>query len=160
MRVKEAMVGTPAWCNPETNLGAAVEMLWNRNCGVLPVVGNDGKVKGVVTDRDICIALGTRNRLPAEISVGEVMTQTLFSCSQDDSIRSALETMRKQRVRRLPVVDKDGVLQGILSMDDVVYHVSDTNRVAELSYSDVVNTCKAIYARPLPQVVQTKSAAA
>src|SRR5574340_880164 len=62
MKVADVMMGTPASCTETTNLAAAVEILWERNCGIVPVVNPDGKVTGVVTDRDICIALGTRNR--------------------------------------------------------------------------------------------------
>jgi predicted transcriptional regulator len=64
MKVRDVMVGTPVWCSYETNLGAAVERLWNQDCGILPIVNSEGKVTAVATDRDICIALGTRNRLP------------------------------------------------------------------------------------------------
>jgi CBS domain-containing protein len=71
MKIKELMSTPPYCCQPETNLGAATELMWNGNCGFLPVLGNDGNVFGVVTDRDICIALGTRNRLPGEIKVSE-----------------------------------------------------------------------------------------
>ena len=74
MKIKELMSATPYCCRPETNLGPATEMTWKGNCGFLPVVGNDGKLFGVVTDRDVCIALGTRNRLPGEASVSEVIT--------------------------------------------------------------------------------------
>ncbi len=73
MKVRELMMGTPYHCHPESNLGAATEFMWNGNCGFLPVVGSEGKLQGVVTDRDICIALGTRNHLPGEIPVREVM---------------------------------------------------------------------------------------
>jgi CBS domain-containing protein len=79
MKVKELMMRTPYQCQPETNLGEATELMWNGNCGFLPVVDSEGKIHGVVTDRDICIALGTRNRLPGEIPVREVMSEKLFS---------------------------------------------------------------------------------
>ena len=68
MKVKEVMTQSAVCCRPETNVGAAVELMWVRNCGMLPVVGNDRKLVGIVTDRDICIAMGTRNRLPAELT--------------------------------------------------------------------------------------------
>lgn len=160
MKVKEIMVGRPVTCSPDTNLGAAVELLWNRNCGFLPLVGSDGKLKGVVTDRDICIALGTQNRLPGEVCVGEVATGEIYSCAPEDDIHTALGTMRKERVRRLPVVDGDGALQGILSMDDIVFHVGAGRGRAELSYEDVVSTFKAIYTPLAPRSVPAKSAAA
>jgi CBS domain-containing protein len=160
MRVKEVMVGTPISCNTETNLASAVEMLWIRNCGMLPVVGNDGKVVGVVTDRDICIALGTRDQLPGEVTVGEVMSGKLFFCAPDDDVRSALDTMRREKVRRLPVVGNDGIIQGVLSMDDLVHLAGDRSRMAELTYEDVLNTFKAIYTLQSPRLVQSRSAAA
>src|SRR6516225_10126199 len=93
MKVKEVMTGTPSYCQPETNLGSATALMWNANCGFLPVERTDGKIVGVVTDRDICVALGTRNRLPGDVTVGEVMSGKLHSCDPDDDIHTALQTM-------------------------------------------------------------------
>ncbi len=162
MKVKEIMVGKPASCTADTNLCAAVEILWNRNCGILPIVNAQQKVVGVVTDRDMCTALGTRNRLPAEITVGEVTTSKLFTCKPNEDIRAALATMAHAQVRRLPVIDGDGKLEGILSMDDVVLHSEPkiTERAPELSYDDVVDTLKKLYRPELPRVTQQKTAAA
>ncbi len=106
MKVKDVMMGTPYYCQPETNLGSATELMWNANCGFLPVEAADGKVIGVITDRDICIALGTRNRLAGDIAVGEVMSGKLYSCAPDDDIHMALQTMKEGKVRRLPVIAK------------------------------------------------------
>lgn len=69
MKVIDVMTGTPFYCSPSTNLGSAAELLWNQNCGILPIV-DDQKIVGVVTDRDLFIALGTRNRLPGDIVFG------------------------------------------------------------------------------------------
>jgi CBS domain-containing protein len=147
MKVKELMTATPYYCQPETNLGAATELMWKGNCGFLPVVGNDGKVFGVVTDRDICIALGTRNRLPGEIRVSEVITsQRLFYCCPDDDVHVALQAMQSGRVRRLPVITHDGALAGIVSMDDVLLKAEPTTvgKQPELSSDEVVRTYRAI----------------
>jgi len=160
MKVKDVMVGTPAFCSPETNLAAAVEMFWNRNCGILPVLGSDGKLVGIVTDRDVCIALGTRNRLAGDVTASEVMTPRVISCSEEDDIHSAVDTMREEGVRRLPVLGADGTLKGILSMDDVVRHSSDSGRAAELSFDDVVTAFKSIYTHQLPGIVRTRTAVA
>lgn len=161
MKVQDIMMRTPACCTPETNLGAAVEMLWTRNCGMLPVVDARQKVIGVVTDRDLCVALGTRNRLPGEITVGEVVSGEAYTCRAQDDVHAALQTMAKKRVRRLPVVNQDGVLEGILSMDNVVLHTESGawGRSAELSQEDVVKTLQQIYGPQLPQVVEARAAA-
>jgi len=159
MKVQDIMMRTPACCTPETNLGAAVEILWNRNCGMLPVVDARQRVIGVITDRDLCVALGTRNRLPGEITVGEVLSGEAFTCRTEDDIHAALQTMAAKKVRRLPVVDENGVLQGILSMDNVVLHaeLGGWNQSAELSQEDIVRTLQQIYGPRLPQVVRARA---
>ena len=122
--------------------------MWINNCGVLPVMdaedegGEDGKVIGMITDRDICIALGTRNQLPSEVQVGEVAEWKLFSCSPEDDVRNALASMKAWKVRRLPVLSNGGTLEGILSLNDIALHA--TKRPGDLSYADVADTLKAI----------------
>jgi CBS domain-containing protein len=162
MKVKDVMMGTPASCTVETNLGAAVAILWDRNCGILPVLNAQEKVVGVVTDRDMCIALGTRNRLAGEISVGQVTSGKVFACKPDDDIRAALTTMAQAKVRRLPVINDGGKLEGILSMDDVVAHSEARipGKTSELSHDDVLDTLKKLYRPDLPQVMPQKIAAA
>ena len=114
------MTTAPARCTPGINLGAAVEILWHGNCGLLPIVDEHQRVVSVITERDICIALGTRNRLAGEITVGEVATHRAICCSPDDDVRSALAKMVQAKIRRLPVVNAEGELEGIIAMDDVV----------------------------------------
>lgn len=161
MKVKDVMVGTPASCTFEANLGSAVEILWKQNCGMLPIVNAQQKVVGVVTDRDVSIALGTRNRLPGEITVGQVASGKVFACKPDDDVRTALATMGEAKVRRLPVINAHGKLEGILSMDDVVLHSEARipGRTPELSHDDVVDTLKKLYRPELPRVVPQKAAA-
>jgi len=160
MKVKEVMIGTPYYCQPETNLGSAIELMWNANCGFLPVEGPDGKIVGVVTDRDICVALGTRNRLAGDVTVGEVMSGKVYSCDPDDDIHIALQTMREGRVRRLPVIGKNGTLVGVISTDDILLRAEPTSlgKHPELSSDEVVRTYRAITRRQVPQVA-TKTAA-
>ena len=161
MKVQDVMMGTPATCNSGTNLGAAIEILWNRNCGILPVVNAENQVVGIVTDRDLCIALGTRNRLPGEITVAEVVSGKVFSCKPGDDIQTALATMAQEQVRRLPVINAEGKLEGILSMDDVTLHAEPRTpgKHPELSFEDVAVTLKKLYAPHLPQLVKRGVAA-
>jgi CBS domain-containing protein len=162
MKVKEIMMGTPYTCRRETNLGEAAELMWKGNCGFLPMTGADGKVCGVITDRDICMALATRNKLAGEVTAGEVSEGRLHACSPEDEIHVALLTMREGKVRRLPVIDSEGKAVGVLSMDDVLLHAepSGSGKIVELSTDEVVRSYRAINQRELPQVVKKQTAAA
>jgi CBS domain-containing protein len=146
MKVQDVMIEDVKACFPDTNLAAAAALMWQTDCGVLPVVVNGGKAVGVITDRDIAIAVGTRGRPPQELRVDEVIQGPVIACTLDDDVRTALKTMRKDRVRRLPVLSDDGVLKGILSLNDVVLHAQKGNK--ELDYDDVVSTFKAICEHP------------
>jgi|SRR5579871_4280462 len=142
MRVEDVMTRDVSSCNPRTSAAAAAELMWTRDCGVLPVLEDSGRVVGVVTDRDLFIALGTQNRNASEIPVGAVMHREPSLCAPDDDVRKALKTMAQQRVHRLPVVDKSGELKGILSMNDVVLQAkAEANGVFK---DDVIRTLRAI----------------
>lgn len=122
MKVREIMTSDVKACRPETNLAEAVKLMWDRDCGVLPVVKADGKVFGMITDRDICVAMATRGQTADRIAVRDVTAGKAYTCLPDDDAVAALQTMKAQRVRRLPVVDAEGRLKGILSLNDVVTH--------------------------------------
>jgi CBS-domain-containing membrane protein len=119
MNVAELMVRSVVTCRPEDSVAAAAGQMWEHDIGVLPVVGGDGRVRGMITDRDICMATTMRNQAPAEISVGGVMSTAVFACSPNDALIEAEEVMRSRRVRRLPVIDANGQLVGILSLNDL-----------------------------------------
>jgi CBS domain-containing protein len=137
-------------CEPQASLTAAAALMWENDCGTLPVVEDGGRVVGMITDRDICFGAAMKNRAPSEIAVGEVITGEVYSCAPDDDVREALETMRRERVRRLPVVGADGTLCGIVSMNDVVLRAEEKSKgkTRGPSYADVVQTYKAICAHP------------
>lgn len=148
MKVRDLMTKTVASCHPETNLASAGALMWESDCGVLPVVDKKNKVVGVITDRDACIALATGDRRASSMKVSELVTARAFVCDPDDDVHSALATMRRERIHRLPVVNAAGMLQGILSIDDVVLRAEKGSgrRRPELSYEDVLDALKEICA--------------
>jgi len=131
---------------PETSLGSATELMWNANCGFLPVQSAEGKLIGVLTDRDICIALGTRNRPAGEITVAEVMSEKPYSCAKDDDVHVPLQTMGEAKVHRLPVIAQNGTLVGVLSMDDILFRAEPSGlwKKPELSNDEVVSILRSI----------------
>lgn len=151
MKVQDVMTRDVKTCRIDDNVSNAAREMWMRNCGVLPVVDDRQQVIGILTDRDICIAAGSKNREPSSIPVSEVMTRTLYSCAPEADIREALQIMRQRQVRRLPVVDAKGKLCGILSLDDVALKAREAAKPAELSAEDVEITLEAICRRCPPQ---------
>jgi CBS domain-containing protein len=121
MQIKNLMTTDIATCRPETNLAVVAKLMWDKDCGFVPVVDAAGKVAGVITDRDICIASATRRLLPDQIMAAQAMRRPPIHTTQpEDTIEKALSTMKQFQVRRLPVVAADGTLKGVVSMNDIV----------------------------------------
>ncbi|MBI2820738.1 MAG: CBS domain-containing protein [Acidobacteria bacterium] len=116
--------------------------MWANDCGALPVLDDQGQVVGMITDRDIAMAIGTRNRAPSEITVFEVKPnpRELYTCAPEDDIHDALKRMREGGVRRLPVVNS-GQLRGVLCLNEIAL---SARKGGDLSYDDVVDTLKAV----------------
>jgi CBS domain-containing protein len=152
MKVRDIMRREARVCSLETTLDVAGQVMAEVGCGVLPVLSGAGQVAGVVTDRDICLALTTRDRRPSEIQAREVISRELYTCQADDDIGEALETMRIFGVRRLPVVDQTQSLEGILSLDDIVLEARALGPESYQGpfYSDIARTLKGICSRAMP----------
>ncbi|HLG57493.1 MAG TPA: CBS domain-containing protein [Vicinamibacterales bacterium] len=151
MKVKDLMTKEPKTCTPETTLAAAAQLMWEGDCGILPVV-DDGDLVGVITDRDMYIALATQNARASHLRVGAVARALVATCEPEDDVRVALDRMKQARVRRLPVVGFGRTVLGILSMNDIVLAASDDSGV---SAEEVVDTLRAIcgHHHPVPHVV-------
>ena len=119
MKVREVMKSPAHSCTADASLAAAAIVMRDYECGALPVLDGQGRPIGILTDRDVCMAVTLKNRFPAAISVREVMTPHPLTCSPDTGLTDAIEAMAERHVRRLPVVDAGGRLVGIVSLSDV-----------------------------------------
>ena len=144
MKVKDLMTTDVKRCSPDTNLAAAARIMWEGDCGAVPVTDERGHVVGVITDRDICIAAATRPRTEGEIAVKDVISNAAYTCEPGDDVRAALETMKARKVRRLPVVEQGGRLVGIVSIHDIAEQ--SRNRTGDLSPDSVLDAFIAITA--------------
>ena len=146
MKVREIMTGEVGSCGLETNLAAAARIMWEKDCGAVPVLDSQGQVIGIITDRDICMALTTRNYLASGITVGDVISGMVKACAPDDDVNTALQTMQREQVRRLPVVDGEGKLVGILALNDVILHSKQgkSKKGAHVSHGEVMEALKAL----------------
>jgi CBS domain-containing protein len=121
MKVTEVMTRDVACCRPDDSLSVPARLMWDCDCGTVPVVDrSSGRALGMITDRDICMATLMQDRPPSAIRVAEVMSRELYSCTPESEITDAERIMRDRRIRRLPVLDTEGRLLGILSLADIV----------------------------------------
>lgn len=146
MKVKDLMTADPHTCTPETNLAAAAALMLDGDCGILPVL-SDGRLVGVVTDRDMYIALATRNQRASSVTVGEVVQTPAITCEPEDDVHAALATMKRHLVRRLPVEGFGGTVRGVISMNDILLAAGERTPVRD---AEVVDAFQAICAHHLP----------
>ncbi len=151
MKVKEVMTPNPQAIWLTESLADAAKLMWENDCGALPIIKDGRKVIGLITDRDVCMATAMRQADPSGISVEEVMSRQVYAVKAEDNVAQALQMMQEHKVRRLPVLNGEGELEGILSMNDIVLNAKEANgKAAEIDYADVVKTYQAICQHPLP----------
>lgn len=119
MNAEDLMTRDVVTCRAEDSAGHAARLMWEHDCGVIPVVDAEGRPVAMVTDRDLCMAGYTTGRSLFDIRVESAMSKGVRACRTTDSIGAAETSMRQARVRRLPVVDSNNRLVGMLSLSDL-----------------------------------------
>ena len=130
MKLKDIMSQNVITIHPQESVAVAARLLANHNIGVLPVCANDGKVCGMVTDRDLVTRCMAANRSPEQTRVQDVMTGRIVSASSNMDVAVAAYLMGREQVRRLPVID-DGKLCGMISVGDLVGKEESSYEAAE-----------------------------
>jgi CBS domain-containing protein len=119
MTVGDLMTRDVKTCRSEDSLDVAARIMWDHDCGCVPVVDDTERVVGILTDRDVCMAAYTQNAPPGALRVSGAMSKQVHACRPEDTVLVAEKIMRTHRVRRLPAVAMDGRLVGILSINDL-----------------------------------------
>jgi CBS domain-containing protein len=131
-------------CTPDTELARVGWLMWEGDCGSLPVV-REGKIAGIITDRDLCMAAAMKPRPCTEIRVAEAMSAgDVAVVTEDGSLEDALALMAERRVRRLPVLNAAGDLVGIFSLNDAVRAAERLGGDARVTCDQIVSVLKAI----------------
>jgi CBS domain-containing protein len=117
--VKAIMTDAVCSCSADDTLNGAAQRMWDEDCGAVPVVGSDGTLVGIITDRDICMAAYTKGLPLGSIRVNDVMARHVHTCSPDDTLERAATLMAEAQVRRLPIIDAERRLIGIVSLADI-----------------------------------------
>ncbi len=146
MKITELMKADVEICGPDDNLAAVASRMWDADIGCLPVVSIEGRVVGMVTDRDICMAGFTRGQALHEIPAWVAMSAEVSSCGPEATLMEAEAIMRSKQVRRLPVIDSEGSLVGIVSLTDLARLAEREigRRKRDLSTAEVAVTLAAV----------------
>ena len=144
MKVNELMSQPAVTCPAGDTMENAARLMWEFDCGMIPVVHDDGRLAGVITDRDICMAAYTQGRELRIIPIASGMAKAPIAVHANDSIESAENLMRDNQVRRLPVIDDHGRPVGVLSMNDLARAVAHSKHSSEerLLVETLAATCE------------------
>lgn len=154
MKVEQLMTQDVRTCRPGDNLSAATQLMWDGDCGCIPVVSDDGstRVIGMITDRDICMATHFLGCRPRDVPVRDVMSTGLRAVGPSEELADAEAIMCDAQVRRLPVVDEDQRLIGVLSLADLAQEADRKRRSkhSPINEEEVGDTLTAICAPRSP----------
>ena len=150
MKTKDVMTEGARTCTPDHPLSCAAQIMWEHDCGCVPIVDHAGKAVGMITDRDICMAAYTQGRKLDEMQVGSAMSGRLVSVQATDDLDLAERRMRKHQVRRLPVLDEEQRVVGILSLSDIALSAQRKAPLGGVEPEKVTGTLAAICAPPIP----------
>jgi CBS domain-containing protein len=128
---QDVMTKNPSTCGPQSPVTEAAQMMEREGVGSIPICEN-GKLEGIVTDRDIAVRVVAGGRDPRETKIQDVMTRNPECVSASDSIERAIEVMETRQVRRIPVIDGGGKLVGIIAQADIATRMHDHDQTAQV----------------------------
>jgi CBS domain-containing protein len=126
MLINDVMTRYPAYSRPDDNLETVAKLMLERDCGIIPVC-QGRKVVGVITDRDITCRSVAAGRIPTDVPVSELMTSPVYCVHDHDDVQAAVDLMEEKQVRRLPVLDENDDLVGIVAPSDLAPMFASTN---------------------------------
>jgi CBS domain-containing protein len=133
-KCNEVMTKDPVCCLPNDSVAKAAELMQSGNIGSIPVIENEQnqKLVGIVTDRDLALKIVAQGRDAKSTNVEAVMTHKVVTCLADDDLQKALDAMAEHQLRRIPVVDSDNKIVGIIAQADVATRIDQPEKTAEM----------------------------
>ena len=123
MKVKEIMHKGVEWISPDTSVAALTKKMKKFDVGALPV-GEDDRLTGMVTDRDVAVRAFANGKDVSKLTARDIMTKGIVWCRADSSAQEAVHLMETKKVRRLPVIDENKRMIGMLSLGDISHAAS------------------------------------
>ena len=144
MRAQDLMSHPAITCDVNDDLNVPAKLMWDHDCGVILVVRGDGKLEGVITDRDICMAAYTQGRSLDQILVNSVMAKHVVLAQMDQKLGEVERMMAEHQVRRIPVVDEDNRPVGLLSLNDLALESVEPDTRLKNGVANVAHTLAAV----------------
>lgn len=138
MKAEEVMTRRVVTCRTDQDLGHAAALMWENDCGSIPVVDSDERLVGILTDRDVCMGAFTQGRSLRDLRASGSMARTVITCEASDSLDEVMRSMAEYRVRRIPVVDGERHLLGMISIGDVVRAAHRAGSKGKKSYAGAI----------------------
>jgi CBS domain-containing protein len=148
LQIHQLMTTAVRCCRPTDSLNDVARIMWEEDCGCVPVTDERGRVLGMVTDRDVCVAAYTQGLRLAELPAHLAMSQGAARCLPTDDLETALRAMAARQVHRLPVVDVEERVIGLLSLSDVLREVQVMKGAVRQRLALQVLAAQAEIARP------------
>jgi CBS domain-containing protein len=157
MNLAKVMTSDVCACSPQDTLNRAAQLMWEHDCGFLPVVDDGRRVVSVVTDRDVCMGVYTQGKPLWDLPVSSVMSPALYTCKPGDDATDVERLMRDKKIRRIPVIDDSGELVGVVTLGDLARR-SQTGRLQKATSGLAI--AKTLAAICEPRAPQESAAAA
>jgi CBS domain-containing protein len=148
MKARDIMTSNPRSCHPTDRLCNAINIMKDNNVGVVPVTdGKEGDhLVGIITDRDVALYMGAEEKACSQLKIESCMSKQVFFCHPDDDIHKVEQIMKEHQIRRVPVTDPHGTLQGIISTADIAREALREKQAGhvELSESEVADVVEIV----------------
>ncbi len=135
MNCQDVMTDNPVCCLPDDTVGQAARLMRRERVGSIPVISDDRSrsLIGIITDRDMATKVVAESRDPNHTQIFDVMTRAIVACRGTDDVACAIKAMREHELRRVPIVDFDGHIIGIISQSDVSLRIQPRESTAAIA---------------------------
>ncbi len=160
MKVKDLMTTDVKSCREYATLNTAAEIMWENDIGCVPIVDPENRVLGMLTDRDVCMSAFLQGAPLTAIAVTTAMSKDVFSCGPADDLVSVEKLMREKQIHRVPVVDDQGRLMGIIALNDIAREAAQegqANKPRQVTDAEISSTIASVCA-PRHRIIQAHAA--
>ena len=159
MKVKDLMATEVKCCAAHNTLNTAAQMMWENDIGCVPVVDQDGRAIGMLTDRDVCMAAYIQGVTLTGSLVTSAMSKEVFSCAPEDDVEAAEKLMKQNQIHRLLVLDAEGHPVGVISLNDIARegaHEADMQTARQVSDTEIAGLLASVCA-PRHRIVEAQA---